>query len=704
MERPTDSRTGGSRTTTFLNNDTHTSNIGGMDANKLAQELLEPKKSKEQTEQSLELLSQKLYESTNLVTSTRVEGDANENERRIKEEIKRETIQQRLQNESMSSAKRNAAVQMKWSEIKEKKIPLQLQEDLDAQQKACQKIIRSKNAIVKELQDEIRSKDEEYVNSLRTQSKDIDILLSRMRQLTRELTENYDRELNSMEFTFKDEREELLSHIRKTIDQIKDERSLAESKYISDRIKKVEENESELKQTSDDELYRYEVTKKELHDNIHELQQQQDHMRSEYMLSSEKLKYFYNILESRVKENETAKRTNKDKLSRLQDQLSSIKAKYARDDKKFKSANNEITEKFEKLAKQYKDLQLKFKYFEDADTLKYRDIWRMNQEIAEELANHLLKADEIITEQQLGLTWIPPEEDFFNSPLENNRKTLNATGSNDGNVITKDNSGGNLLGVGGVSNANNSIRRQSVDGQSAATSESRSSNVPGNTQVFISPTSETTKIIMNTLCNSAGFLVEDKVKKVLSKLESDEAKLLKVDSIMRTLGIENPEDIQKLMSYFVQIIEETRGQKEEMESKDEIGNVHLAMDDVVKALRRFVEAQQKALMNQNRSTKQKKAKILNAEERAKDRRRKEEREFWTRMTQVIPDSKYRVWGALERGLEKYGVVLEEREKLIAETEHIRKQNNDLRLLLDSYMSQKINDELILPPHVENLDV
>ncbi|KAL0486656.1 hypothetical protein AKO1_012069 [Acrasis kona] len=353
----------------------------------------------------------------------------------------------------------------------------------------------------------------------------------------------------------------------------------------------------------------------------------------------------------------------------------------------------------------------------------------MNQDIAEELANKLLKADEIITEQQLGLTWIPPEEDFFTSPFDNhhNNKRSGAGGTGTNNHLA--NGEGSTIGAkdngtghGGLNSTSSPyVRRGSVDQQSIATSESRNSNLQGGNQVFISPSSETTKIIMNTLCSSGGFLVEEKVKKALIKLEPDEAKLLKVDSILRTLGIENPEDIQKLMAYFVQIIEENRnpygrtntgngaaqgisGILDENEHNKDDGSLQLAIDDVVKALRKFVEAQQKALINQNRSTKQKKAKILNAEERAKDRRRKEERELWTRMTQVIPDSKYRVWGMLERGLEKYGGILQEREKLISETEHIRKQNNDLRVLLETFMTQKINDELILPPNIENFNI
>ena len=53
-----------------------------------------------------------------------------------------------------------------------------------------------------------------------------------------------------------------------------------------------------------------------------------------------------------------------DKLARLQDLLSGIKAKYAKTDKHYKQINAELTEQYRRLTQQYKDLQVKFRYFE----------------------------------------------------------------------------------------------------------------------------------------------------------------------------------------------------------------------------------------------------------------------------------------------------------------------------------------------------
>lgn len=138
-------------------------------------------------------------------------------------------------------------------------------------------------------------------------------------------------------------------------------------------------------------------------DEIHDLEQQMDAMRGLYQLNDEKLVYYYNVLVERVEENRTAIRNNKTKIAKLQDQLSGVKAKYNRDDKKYKQVNHEITEHFKRITKQYKDLLLKFKFFETNDLKKYREVWKMNQDSVQEMVDKLLSADRIITEQQLGM-------------------------------------------------------------------------------------------------------------------------------------------------------------------------------------------------------------------------------------------------------------------------------------------------------------
>ena len=62
---------------------------------------------------------------------------------------------------------------------------------------------------------------------------------------------------------------------------------------------------------------------------------------------------------------------------------------------------------------------------------------------------------------------------------------------------------------------------------------------------------ESIKRMLELLCNEAGFLVEGKIQKLLEPLPPDEQNLLKIDSILKVLGVQGAADLQKLLSFFV---------------------------------------------------------------------------------------------------------------------------------------------------------
>ena len=72
-------------------------------------------------------------------------------------------------------------------------------------------------------------------------------------------------------------------------------------------------------------------------------------------------------------------------LGRMADVLSSLKAKYAREERRYKQENQDLTEEYKRITEQFKDLQNKFQHFEVADTNRYRDVWQMNEEGITEL-------------------------------------------------------------------------------------------------------------------------------------------------------------------------------------------------------------------------------------------------------------------------------------------------------------------------------
>ena len=94
------------------------------------------------------------------VTKVRIVGDSRENERRISEEVNRQGRRQKLLYEAESSARQNAAVAMKWSALFEREIPQDLMQDIEQQKDTCERIIQSKDRLIKEFKTELKAKDD----------------------------------------------------------------------------------------------------------------------------------------------------------------------------------------------------------------------------------------------------------------------------------------------------------------------------------------------------------------------------------------------------------------------------------------------------------------------------------------------------------------------------------------------------------------
>merc|ERR1712138_140067 len=81
-----------------------------------------------------------------------------------------------------------------------------------------------------------------------------------------------------------------------------------------------------------------------------------------------------------------------------------------------------------------------------------------------------------------------------------------------------------------------------------------------------------------------------------------------------------------------------------------------------------------------------------AAEREKERHAKQ-REYWTKMANVVSDDTFEVW----KQLEKHNTVLKQRSQEIARVTSLQEQNAQLKALINQYLNAKVNDELIVPP-------
>ncbi|EPY77409.1 hypothetical protein CB1_001264004 [Camelus ferus] len=134
---------------------------------------------------------------------------------------------EKLENEVKTSQDKFDEITVKWEEGKQKRIPQELWEMLNAQQ-------------------ELKTKDDQYVKDLKKQSDDICLLLERMEEQVKNVMKSFRQELYHIEKAFEAERQELLTSNKKKWERALQTHNARELEYLMNRIKRVEDYEKQL--------------------------------------------------------------------------------------------------------------------------------------------------------------------------------------------------------------------------------------------------------------------------------------------------------------------------------------------------------------------------------------------------------------------------------------------------------------------------
>ncbi|KAI5125257.1 Dynein Regulatory Complex Protein 1 [Manis pentadactyla] len=643
-------------------------------------------KSCKQKEESRLKLAKLLRCGTELVTNIQVAADIREIHRRVEEEeIKRQRLE-KLENEVKSSQDKFDEITMKWAEGKLKRIPQDLWDMLSAQQVHCAGLIEDKNKLISELQQELKTKDDQYVKDLKKQSDDICLLLERMEEQVKSLMKTFRQELHHIEKAFEVERQELLAGNKKKWERALEAHNAKELEYLMNRIEKVEDYGKQLDRQRIRDCEEYNTIKVKLEQDVQILEQQLQQMKATYQLNQEKLEYNFQVLKKRDEESTVIKSQQKRKINRLHDILNALRLKYNKQIKQFQEDNLSLTSDYKRLVIQFKELQKSMRHFALIDDKQFQEIWLMNEEEAKDLIGRAFDVDKIIYTQHLGLPWTVPDFWF-------------------------------LKNVGPVSQKRQKSATQILEEVLLQTEEGMEETATEAEAYLELPkqvSAKTTGKILRLLCDESGFLIENKLLSLLLPLEKNECYLLRLDAIFSALGIESEDDLYKLVNFFLKYrahhssfsqertslipakpaehrdfegeAEESLVEGEQEGKETPASPILIHPNDVLKILEAFVMALKKP------RDPQAPGKLLKeARDSSKDS------EYWEALASVIPCSTQALWAALYAALEKYHFVLTQRAKLLIENSSLAQQNTELQALLQQYLGSKINSELQVPP-------
>ncbi|KAG1659692.1 hypothetical protein FOA52_004331 [Chlamydomonas sp. UWO 241] len=602
------------------------------------------------------------------VTSVRVAGDTREQSHRVQEEQTRQELRSKLLSEAELSARQNAAVAMRWADLFSIEVPQDLYEEIEKQRTACERIILSKDRLIGDIKTELKRKDDEFVKTLKRQAEDIDSLLQYMSRQFVEMQASYKEELTDIETAFLQERANLLGSNKSEMQELFDRRSRLEQEFMERYLASVENYQALLDALRVSDAEDYHILKIRLETDIQNLEQHLETMRATYQLNTEKLEYNYRVLVERDHENQATINQQKRKISRQRDILSGLKQRYNDTEKRYLEENMKLTDEYKRTTEQFKDLQGKFRLFEAVDTKKYAEVWAMKEEEVADVAKQLLQADKVLHEQQLGWDWRPPNEAVFS------------------------------VGGAGQQAEARLEDEEGEDAEAAATAR-------GEAEVSDRIHDARYTGALGLLCDEAGFLVDSRARAVLEKLPRDEAGLIRAESVLRALGVADGAAFDALMRALrpesnIEMRAKGKGGpggmiggggNGEAEGEDESGSL-VHPDDVVRRLKAYIEVESTASSRPGVAGPQRAVGVAR-------RAAEVEAEFWGRMERVISAKGGRVWGVLEKQLERYMKLLETRSSSLNEVESLQHQNNELRALLNQYLGSRINSELVVPPTV-----
>uniref|UniRef100_A0A452RPG3 Dynein regulatory complex protein 1 n=1 Tax=Ursus americanus TaxID=9643 RepID=A0A452RPG3_URSAM len=624
-------------------------------------------KSYKQKEESRLKLAKLLLCGTELVTNIQVATDIREIHRRVEEEeIKRQRLE-KLESEVKTSQDKFDEITAKWEEGKQKRIPQDLWDMLNTQQVHCAGLIEDKNKLIGELQQELKTKDDQYVKDLKKQSDDICLLLERMEEQVKNVMKTFRQELNYIEKAFEVERQELLTSNKKKWERALQAHSAKELEYLMNRIKKVEGYEKQLNKQRIWDWEDYNMIKIRLEQDVQVLEQQLQQMKATYQLNQEKLEYNCQVLKKRDEESTVIKSQQKRKINRLHDTLNNLRSKYAQQIRQFQEENQSLTSDYKRLVMQFKELQKAMRHFAVVDDKQFREIWLMNEEEAKDLMSRALDVDRIIHTHHLGLPWTAPEFWF-------------------------------LRNVGPLSQQPQKSATQILEEVLIQAEEEGMEETASEAESYLDLpkqiSAKTTRKILMLLCDESGFLIESKLLSLLLPLEKNECYLLRLDAIfssppcvflqLNPWHLSPPQEQTSPMSA-LEPGEQTdlEGQEEESlvegkpEEKEALPSPRLIHpNDVLKILEAFVMGLKKP--RNSRAP----VKLKYVQDNSKDS------EYWEALTTVIPDTTQMRMSFL---------LLTQRAKLLVENSSLEQQNTELQMLLQQYLDSKINSELQVPP-------
>ena len=561
-----------------------------------------------------------------------------------------------------------ADVEELWEDVLNEEIPLELHDKIESQKQKMDAILKEKLDFIEELKKDVLMRDHEYVNRVAEQKERINQFIAKMREQEANLKKAIADELSKIEKAYKQEITSRTIQLDREIRDLSTKRQEKENALMTDILNTCISHREQLENLRRENSEKYNKTRTALEAKLQIAQKEQEDNKAQYIYSLTQLEYDYKILQETREEHINKIKLQEQKKTRQKDVFIRLREKYRKQEAEFTAINEAITKEYKRISTSYRELQSRFRNVAYNDFNNFREVWNMNEKRLHDLVLKIISADDVVMTQQLGKEPNVPDPDYL-------RRWI--IGTDEYEDLTK---------------------TPELPQPETVTVQTRTETALTRPHI-----SENLEHLRRMLVDEVGFLVDERVKNIIGidpNSETDEdAQTIRMDVLLKELGITSEEDVETLIVYFVKEPEFNTLEKPELVSPHE----------VLEALRKFVDEyhpnRQQAQLNlfntithdatQNTSSEVARA-ILQLQSKMK-KQLPAQRRFWEKKSSIVTEKMWRIWNSTFKGMQRYNQTLEQRAKLIRDTDALKQQNAELEVILENYLDAQDDTALIYPP-------
>ncbi|XP_073961538.1 dynein regulatory complex protein 1 isoform X2 [Choristoneura fumiferana] len=420
---------------------------------------------------------------------------------------------QKIEEEALDAQTQYEAISGNWDVMMSIKDPLDIDAAMKEQKRKCDALLEQKSKLISELKQDLKLMDIAYYDDLDKQDKDIKELSDRIEKQVTILQRAYQKQLTLIEQAIEIEREAMVDHNNKRWEALYKQRDKEEVAHMEYKFEQLEAHKQEMEAIMWDHHEKFREAKIELESLIQELQKELEKLKSTCIINTEKIGYNYQVLKKREEENVFVRSQQKRKLNKMSDVANSLRAKIrkAAEDGAIEEikADSEII----KLMQAMDDLEKKSGHFSHVNNYKFSQVWRMSAARCLELSKDLRRAEVALHAHILAEPPPPPPPPPPKSPLskyeheEANKCQVVAVASKD-----------------------------SIDSRNMVAKTAKDKLV---------------RHILQLVADNTGFLVEDRLLKLIEKFQLTSRNLCTLDAIFMALEIQAEEDVELLCKIFL---------------------------------------------------------------------------------------------------------------------------------------------------------